>query len=312
MLCKRTLFFGALAFLASTALADESCVNSACAVDNPYNFTSGLSTPTPHLSDNTNPVATGAMAGAVPIATFGATCDDAALITASTSERTIVIPSGTTCTVSNDLTLTTKTPWIVEQDALFLIDSGKAMCLHNAIIAGFYQIFYGNGAVSCLDNPNPTWWGAKGDGVADDTAAINAFVVASAGKDVFVPPGTYNTTGSGSVIVNNGTTIRCSGTHATIFRSTTASPNGGQLFNLLGWDSRMLSCGFSASVTQTGGHYVALRGRNAILNDWYAENDFNAVLMTGVLAQTLNGVLGNGSAGAIRATQASLLRTSPV
>lgn len=47
----------------------------------------------------------------------------------------------------------------------------------------------------------PQLFGAKGDGVADDTAAITAALAAvpAAGGTVFFPPGTYNTTGGHTI-----------------------------------------------------------------------------------------------------------------
>lgn len=49
-------------------------------------------------------------------------------------------------------------------------------------------------------------YGAKGDGVADDTAALQAAVDASAGRELVIPPGRYKVSGSG-VRVPAGTTV---------------------------------------------------------------------------------------------------------
>jgi hypothetical protein len=52
---------------------------------------------------------------------------------------------------------------------------------------------------------NVRQFGAKGDGVADDTAAINAAIAAAAaaGGTVFMPCGTYLLTGAGLNIAKN-------------------------------------------------------------------------------------------------------------
>ena len=58
-------------------------------------------------------------------------------------------------------------------------------------------------------------YGALGNGVNDDTAAINnAIAAASAGGIVFFPPGTYKLTGSGVILGKANTTLRGAGSKA--------------------------------------------------------------------------------------------------
>jgi hypothetical protein len=62
--------------------------------------------------------------------------------------------------------------------------------------AGSYQIFSGTGAIT-LNNPGasnpivPQWWGATGDGVTDDTTAIQNAATASYGNRLYFSHGTY-------------------------------------------------------------------------------------------------------------------------
>lgn len=58
MIYKKTLANAALAFLSTVALADETCINGSCTVDNTYNFTNELKAPTQSASDNSTKVAT--------------------------------------------------------------------------------------------------------------------------------------------------------------------------------------------------------------------------------------------------------------
>jgi hypothetical protein len=104
----------------------------------------------------------GGAVGAVSIIpTYGATCNDATMAAASASEQTIVVTSGTTCTVSNDLTLSGLTPWIVEEGAAISVASTKYLTFSDGaqFTAGLYQVFTGAGTVRGLAFPKPEWWG---------------------------------------------------------------------------------------------------------------------------------------------------------
>lgn len=62
-------------------------------------------------------------------------------------------------------------------------------------------------------------FGAVGNGIADDTAAIQAALNAAAGRDVYVPPGTYFTSAE---LQSDGCSIIADNRNTTIIRATSA------------------------------------------------------------------------------------------
>lgn len=90
--------------------------------------------------------------------------------------------------------------------ARLLLGSGAEVLLAGPIGAGLYQIFAGDGRVRLRGNARikevyPQWWGARGDGLADDQPAFQQAVLAISGLPSFagestgmilnVPMGTY-------------------------------------------------------------------------------------------------------------------------
>lgn len=71
-------------------------------------------------------------------------------------------------TVPATLTLEFTYPGSIDQGAYNLT-------INSPFSPGRYQIFTGNGVVSGLKEARPEWWGAVGDGVTDDTVAIQKF-----------------------------------------------------------------------------------------------------------------------------------------
>jgi hypothetical protein len=80
-------------------------------------------------------------------------------------------------------------------------------------------------AVSVADHVsgwvNVRSYGAKGDGVTDDEAAIHAAATDAAGKELVFPPGTYRVNGAAPVLIHDGTIVRFLGKNAKIdYRGT--------------------------------------------------------------------------------------------
>ena len=87
------------------------------------------------------------------------------------------------------------------------INLGRTVTVNGQIEAGLYRIFIGGGTVSFGEDFNnyytnsgngpitvyPQWWGAKGDGDANDTEALqSAFNSIGDGQKIVIPPGTYH------------------------------------------------------------------------------------------------------------------------
>jgi len=72
------------------------------------------------------------------------------------------------------------------------IDAGVTLTINGPFSAGLYQVFSGDGSVTFgwghLDRSVPQWWGALGNGVHDDTSAIQKCLDT---LRAYLPPGDY-------------------------------------------------------------------------------------------------------------------------
>ncbi len=95
--------------------------------------------------------------------------------------------------------------------------------------AGLYQVFSGNGAVAGLKTLYPQWFGAKGDGVSDDSAAVRkTFSLLANNTNIVFPPGMYLTNGA---LINKVDTVYILGYGAKLkFNGGT----GGSIFTISG------------------------------------------------------------------------------
>lgn len=125
----------------------------------------------------------------------GATLMSACTAVGSRTETIVVRPGTWTISANTDFNA-------VCPNATFKIAPG-ALLSHGAFTvnipnldAGRYQVFSGTGAVTLSgtwDAAFPEWWGAKGDGTTNSTAALNAAAIAS--QKVSLAIGTYMTDG---------------------------------------------------------------------------------------------------------------------
>ena len=73
--------------------------------------------------------------------------------------------------------------------------TGYALTLHGPLEAGLYPVFSGNGSLmfgqGAVEVVYPEWWGAKGDGTVDCTAAINSAIASLPWGTVKFGGGTY-------------------------------------------------------------------------------------------------------------------------
>ena len=137
-------------------------------------------------------------------ATGDGTTDDSgkindAVTAASANGGTVVFPPGTYRVASNLTIPSNVTLWFMN-GAKLSVDNGVTVTINGPIEAGLYQIFAGQGTVTgAIQVPAfyPQWWGAKGDGVSDDTTAIQNCVNAAmttGGEIVFTGKGPYSIT----------------------------------------------------------------------------------------------------------------------
>jgi len=144
------------------------------------------------------------------------------------------------------------------------------------------------------------WFGAVGDGVANDTVSINAALASTYNnlQQVYATAGTYLYEGGG--LLGNGNILFGDGRNATILKSALATPTGGYLIKALGYGSGVRSINFSANVSQTGGSYVVLAGPESFIDDFFMDGDFNGILMVGSVSRIRHGRFQDGASGATR------------
>ena len=143
-------------------------------------------------------------------------------------------------------------------------------------------------------------FGAVGDGVTDDTLAINNALaaVSTTAQSVYFPAGTYLYNGGG--LLDTGVVIYGDGRDATIIKSALATPTSNYLFKASGYGSGIRAVKFDANVTQTGGSYVWLSGPESFINDFHMNGDFNGILMTASVGRIRHGRFGAGALNATR------------
>lgn len=117
-------------------------------------------------------------------------------IFASTSKPIILKLSAATYTVATSFTIPNDVTIVFGEGAVFSVTAGNKLIYRGGISALPIRIFAGNGSVliasSRIPQVYPQWWGAEGDGVTDDTRAINMAIESLAAPSiVYFSPGLY-------------------------------------------------------------------------------------------------------------------------
>ena len=113
----------------------------------------------------------------------------------TTAKTSLYIPAGS-CSVTTNLTVPSNLTLKFVRGALITVATDKTLTINSSPDAGLYQIFScaGTGKVVLQAETAkvPEWWGAIGDGIVDDTAALRAW--ATCGGNLNLPKKTYKIT----------------------------------------------------------------------------------------------------------------------
>lgn len=118
-----------------------------------------------------------------------------ALAAAGSSQATLRLRPGN-WVIPEDLVFPNNISLRFERGAILSLDRGVKVTINSEIEAGFHQIFSGSGRVDGNIMARfiyPQWWGAQGDGAADDYEAIMAAAQAAGGKVLYFKHGAYLT-----------------------------------------------------------------------------------------------------------------------
>lgn len=133
-------------------------------------------------------------------------------------DNVVFFPSGT-YRVSNNITVPSNVKLWFANGAKLDIDSGEVVAINGKLDSGPHQIFSGLGTVSIAKGAceylMPQWWGAAGNGINDDTSAIQKAINTAAGEVgcVYIPSGTYKITDT--LVIGQGTHLFGAGKTAT-------------------------------------------------------------------------------------------------
>ena len=134
---------------------------------------------------------------AAPICCWSASRSLSGLVKTAGALPAILSLSPGTWDVPADLEVPGTVRLELDGGATIAVAAGKTLILHGVLNAPASRIFTGAGSVNFDGDASqrvyPQWWGAKGDGVTEDTAALQAAVnsFSNKGGEIFIPDGTY-------------------------------------------------------------------------------------------------------------------------
>lgn len=122
---------------------------------------------------------------------------------------------------------------------------------------------YVNGTITPINAVNVKSFGAKGDGVTDDTAALQAaitYLVQFQGGTLYLPRGIYQV--SAAVNIPNSVSIMGEGQFVTFLRTTSATA---AILNITSkGDLEITQLSFTSSVTRTAGFYIDMNDSQVV------------------------------------------------
>jgi hypothetical protein len=204
----------------------------------------------------------------------------AAAVTCAGSNGVIAIPMFAVPTLTGNVTIPEGVSlWFMGSSPGMINTTGFTLTINGPIVAPVAQIFTGSGTVSPgttvgkhLQQVYPQWWGAVGDGVANDTVPIQTAITF-----VEAARGTY-TPGVGGVLVRAVPLVFSAGTYL-----VTPSLNFTSSHHLIGNDAVILSSGAGTIFSWTNPTKAVIEGlqfqggTNAILT---TESNIDATNMT--------------------------------
>lgn len=141
--------------------------------------------------------------------------------------------------VTNSFAVPSNVTLWISDGANLNINSGSTVTINGFIDAGLYQIFSGLGAVTGISKNDivyPQWWGAKEDGIQDDTTYIQKAINSIAGSfgSVYLKKVTLYSLGSltipsGIILVDDGWIIdfNAKSTNSSLYIRRNANFTGG-------------------------------------------------------------------------------------
>lgn len=146
-----------------------------------------------------------------------------------------------------------------------------------------------NGAVA-----NVLDYGAVGDGVTNDTAAIQA-AIDSGIHNVYFPEGTYKVT---ALTIASGTAVTLFGDNPFNTKISSSSATG-DILTVNAWYSEIMGLGITSSVTRTGDCNVVLAGAHCKMDNCRITNDYIGVKMSGVACRITNSLFEGSTAATL-------------
>jgi parallel beta-helix repeat protein len=218
----------------------------------------------------------------------------AALAAIGSNQATLHLLPGS-YVITGNLILPVNVGLAMEQGAVLALAPGAIFTIHGPLQAPLAQIFSGTGKVAdgCLPVGYPEWWGARGDGASDDTAALQTCLLAS--RKTRLAAKTYKITAG--VILPAGAELAGAGNNSIIYQAANTAEgiiikDNVKIRHLClrgslkgGWVGNYYHDGIISYVFRKGGldpasaPVISYVGRRAVIESLVLENWFDGVVL---------------------------------